>query len=95
MRDAADASLNVAEKLTYELEDGVRLLYVSRRALSAVENMGFAYQMTGEQKYADGVIDVLMKVCGDAFPDWHPYHFLDTAEMAAAVAIGYDWCYNA
>ncbi len=95
VRDAADASLNVAEKLTYELEDGVRLLYVSRRALSAVENMGFAYQMTGEQKYADGVIDVLMKVCGDAFPDWHPYHFLDTAEMAAAVAIGYDWCYNA
>jgi len=26
-----------------------------------------------------------------AFSDWHPDHFLDTAEMTAAVAIAYDW----
>jgi hypothetical protein len=35
----------------------------------------------------------LLNVSG--FPDWSPEHFLDTAEMAMAVAIGYDWCYDA
>ncbi len=28
-----------------------------------------------------------------AFPDWHPPHFLDTAVMAHALAIGYDWLF--
>jgi len=28
------------------------------------------------------------------FPDWNPRHFLDTAEMAHAFAIGYDWLYD-
>ena len=29
-----------------------------------------------------------------AFPDWNPSHFLDTAEMTHAFAIGYDWLYE-
>ena len=29
------------------------------------------------------------------FPDWNPRHFLDTAEMTHAFAIGYDWGYDA
>ncbi len=90
----ADGYLNGADGLRYELRDGVRLLYVSREALLYIENMAFAYQMTGDKKYSKAVRDVLMKVCGEEFPDWHPYHFLDTAEMAAAVALGYDWCYD-
>lgn len=28
------------------------------------------------------------------FKDWNPSHFLDTAEMTAAFAIGYDWLYS-
>ena len=28
------------------------------------------------------------------FPDWNPRHFLDTAEMTHAFAIGYDWLYD-
>lgn len=27
------------------------------------------------------------------FKDWNPSHFLDTAEMATAIAVGYDWLY--
>lgn len=85
-----------AEPLEYVLEDGgLRLLYTSRKALLYIENMAFAYQMTQNEQYARGAIEVMMRVCDDAyFSDWHPYHFLDTAEMAAAVAIGYDWCYD-
>jgi hypothetical protein len=26
-----------------------------------------------------------------AFADWNPSHFLDTAEMTAGLALGYDW----
>jgi len=29
-----------------------------------------------------------------AFQDWNPSHFLDTAEMTAALAIGYDWLFD-
>jgi hypothetical protein len=29
-----------------------------------------------------------------AFPDWNPSHYLDTAEMMHAMAIGYDWFYH-
>ncbi|MBM4086888.1 MAG: coagulation factor 5/8 type domain-containing protein, partial [Planctomycetes bacterium] len=29
-----------------------------------------------------------------AFPDWNPRHFLDTAEMTNALALGYDWVYD-
>lgn len=28
------------------------------------------------------------------FKDWNPSHFLDTGEMAMAVAIGYDWLFD-
>jgi hypothetical protein len=28
------------------------------------------------------------------FPDWNPSHFLDVAEMGAALAIGYDWLFD-
>lgn len=29
-----------------------------------------------------------------AFPDRNPIHFLDTAELCAAFAIGYDWLHD-
>ena len=92
--DKAEQYLDKADTLRYELRDGVRLLYVSREALEYISNLGFAWQMTGDVRYAQAAKSVLMKVCGEEFPDWHPYHFLDTAEMAAAVALGYDWCYD-
>ena len=33
------------------------------------------------------------KVC--SYSDWYPQHTLGTAKMAAAVAVGFDWCYDA
>jgi len=43
-------------------------------------------------EFADRAVRELMNVCG--FQDWHPPHFLDTAEMTHAAAIGYDWLYD-
>lgn len=84
------------EPLKYEKEDGLRLLYVSREALDRITTLGFAYLITADARYADAATDNMLTVCDPTkFPDWNPYHFLDTAEMAAALALGYDWCYDA
>ena len=72
---------------------GPRLLAVSHHCLNRVYDLGLAYRLTREPRFAQAVQDLLLTVC--AFPDWNPTHFLDTAEMAHAVAIGYDWCYAA
>lgn len=77
----------------YELRDGTRLLGVAREVRVKLYTLGMAYQLTGDTKYSDRAWKELEAVC--AFPDWHPSHTLDTAEMAAGVAIGYDWMYHA
>jgi hypothetical protein len=76
----------------YELRDGVRLLYVSREVRDLVLTLGLAYRLTGDVRYAERLwaeVDAASK-----FPDWHPAHFLDTAEMTCAMAVAYDWLYE-
>ncbi len=75
-----------------ELE-GRRLLDVSRTALSRITHLSMAYRLTGEEKYARRAIQEMTAAAG--FSDWNPSHFLDTAEMTAALGLGYDWCYSA
>ncbi|MFW6155096.1 MAG: heparinase II/III domain-containing protein [Planctomycetota bacterium] len=77
--------------LEYKLR-GPRLLHVSRRLVRRTYALGLAWRWTGEANYRDKLVDNLLAVC--AFDDWHPSHFLDTAEMAHGVAIGYDWLYD-
>jgi hypothetical protein len=48
--------------------------------------------MTGNKEYADAAITEMLTVC--RFKDWNPSHYLDTAEMATAVGLGYDWLYD-
>ncbi len=91
--NAADGLTSDSSPLIYELRDGVRLLYVSRDALKYMYTLGMAYQLTGDQKYADRAWIDLEAV--SRFPDWHPEHDIDLGEMCAAVAIGYDWMYDA
>lgn len=79
------------EPAQHKLE-GFRLLAQSRKALGSLQTLGFAWQMTGEQKYADRAWTELNAVCN--FPDWNTQHFLDVGEMSAAVALGYDWMYD-
>lgn len=78
--------------LVHELPDGIRLLSVSRAARTRIQDLSFAYLLTGDTKYADRAYKELENVC--SFKDWNPRHFLDTAEMSEAVAIGYDWLYH-
>ena len=79
--------------LNYEIPDGIRLLAISRRALSRSFNLGMAYQLTGDVKYARRLYEEIANVSG--FKDWNPYHFLDVGEMTCAVGLAYDWIYDA
>jgi hypothetical protein len=69
------------------------MLAVSRRALHRIMDLAMAYRIDGDRRYADRAIREMEAVC--AFPNWNPKHYLDTAEMMEAVAIGYDWLYDA
>lgn len=92
LRKKADAVLT-EPPVKYELPDGVRLLEVSRKVLGRVQLLGLAFQVSGDVRYRDRLWQEMEAVT--QFADWHPVHFLDTAEMTAAVAIAYDWLYDA
>jgi hypothetical protein len=77
----------------YLIPDGKRLLSESRMALHHVLHCGWAWRTTGDARFFDRTIRELDAAC--ALKDWNPSHFLDTAEMSTAVAIGYDWLYPA
>lgn len=78
--------------MTYLLQDGDRLLPVAEDVLERVLILSFIYRITGETKYAERAYEEM--VAGANFPDWHPKHFLDTARMAQALSLGYDWLYD-
>lgn len=70
---------------------GKRLLGVSRAVLQRVSYLAFAYRMTGDEEALRRAEQEMLAVA--AFEDWNPSHFLDVAEMTAALGIGYDWLY--
>lgn len=76
----------------YDIPDGKRLLAVSRRLVDRVYTLGLVWQVTREPKILERAWQELSAAA--AFPDWNPSHFLDTAEMTAGLAIGYDWLYH-
>ena len=61
-------------------------------SLRRVSTLATVYRIEGDRRYADRAIEEMLTAA--AFPDWNPSHFLDTAEMTNALAIGYDWLYD-
>lgn len=81
------------KELEFKLDaSGKRLLFVSREAMLRILTCSYAYKMTGEDKYLNKAEKDINDVCD--FQHWNPSHFLDVAEMAVGVALGYDWLYN-
>ena len=72
---------------------GPRLLAQSRRCLERVYTLALLYRLEGRRQYLDRAVRELRAAAN--FKDWNPSHFLDTAEMTHAFAIGYDWLYPA
>ena len=78
--------------MEYALEEEDSILPISREVINRMVILGFAYQITGEDKYANRAKEELLKVC--SYNDWCTSHFLATAEMALASSVGYDWLYD-
>ena len=78
--------------VTYAPDVRGTILTDSRKVVDRMYKLGLAWQLTGDSQYAERAWTELDTVA--AFPDWHPPHFLDTAEMTHACAIGYDWFYH-
>ena len=76
----------------YEIPDGLRLLATSRRVVQRVYTLALLHHLDGNPRYAERAWQELAAAAN--FPDWNPRHFLDTAEMTHAFAIGYDWLYD-
>lgn len=74
------------------VQTGRRLLSVSRLCLDRVIHLGAAYRFTGKRSYLQRAEKEMLAAA--AFSDWNPSHFLDVAEMTAALAIGYDWLFS-
>ncbi len=72
---------------------GKRMLDVSRDALKRIPSLAYAYKITGKAEYLKRAEHDLITVCH--FENWNARrHWLDTGEMALAVAFGYDWLYD-
>ncbi len=89
------AKVNVAKTSTIEHKydvSGRRMLSVAKMALHRILSCAYAYRYTLDPQYLDHAEKDINDLC--KFPDWNAAkHFLDTAEFAAAVALGYDWLY--
>ena len=92
LKEKAD-SMVVLPQLTYDLNKYGNILYTSRAYVTRLGTLSLAYRLYGEQKYLDAVNKTLLWICD--YKDWDPKHFLDTAEMTTAVAIAYDWLFDA
>lgn len=92
--DNADALLNknIYPVNEYILDEEDSILPISRETINRMIILGYAYQVTQNEKYAVRAWEELEKVC--SYDDWCTSHFLATAEMALAVSIGYDWFFD-
>ena len=70
------------------------ILNISRKVIDRVYKCALVYRMNGDTTFAERAWAELQQVASSNFPDWHPGHFLDTAEMTHAAAVGYDWLYD-
>jgi len=80
-----------APTATYRLT-GYYLLGESRKAFDTISCLAAVYRLDGDTRKAERARQELAAIC--AFPDWHPPHFLDVAEMTNAAALGYDWLFD-
>lgn len=71
---------------------GPRLLRQSRAALRRISTLAGLYHIDRDRRWLTRARTELLAAA--ALPDWHPAHFLDTAEMTTAVALGYDWLHD-
>ena len=87
----ADADVKAAP-ITYKFDDNLRTLNTANRFRDRMQRLGFAYQITGDQKYVDAAWENFKMLA--TFPDLNPGHPIDVGSYTNGMAIGYDWMYH-
>ena len=85
------AELFLTESVVKRRLVGPRLLGQPPRAIDHVLTCALAFRITGDRRYRDRAVKEMAAVA--AFTDWNPNDFLNVAELATALALGYDWLY--
>ena len=68
------------------------ILAQSREVEKRVFYLAYAYRISGDVRYAKRAEEEMLNAC--SWYDWDPDHWLDTAEVMTALAIGYDWMFD-
>lgn len=76
----------------YKFQDAIRMLDTSRTVLERISILSLVYRVDRDERFLERAWQELK--AASEFPNWNPDHFLDTAEMTCAFAIGYDWLYE-
>jgi len=71
---------------------GPRMLERCQEVLRRVATLALAFRISNKEEYLKRAKTELFAAA--AFPHWNVDHFLDTAELCTAFAIGYDWLYG-
>lgn len=71
---------------------GPRMLESCQQVGRRVASLALAFRISRDARYLERAKKELFAAA--AFPHWNPDHFLDTAELCSAFAIGYDWLYD-
>jgi hypothetical protein len=82
----------LTEGLVEEKLVGRRLLKNAREFRRRIFFLGFAWRLSGEQKYLDRAQAEMIQVA--SFSSWNPTHFLDVAEITMGMSVGYDWLFG-
>lgn len=69
------------------------ILEKARQVVDRVYHLGLVYRVEQDGRFAARAIEEVLQAA--RLDSWNPDHFLDTAELTHAVAIGYDWLYPA
>lgn len=93
MRYGTESNEFKKEPVKYDIYDGVRLLEISRTARNRIIPWALLYKLTGQVAYVTRIWEEVEALIN--FPDWHPEHYLDTAEILYPMAIAFDWLYDA
>ncbi len=91
---AADESAASTTAIKYNTSNTDKNQDQAKLAMKRIGSCAYAYRMTGQEKYLNRAVKDMETVAG--FSTWDAStNFLTTAQMAAAVALGYDWLYYA
>ncbi len=86
----ADGLIN-HQTVEFKIE-GPRMLKNCQEIHSRITTLALAFHLTNKKKYVSRAIAELISAAN--FPHWNKDHFLDTAELITAFAIGYDWLFH-